>query len=227
MAERSFDEVRRDFQGTVERYDMMVVHEAPGGEYLHLTFENNNPPWGAYQCLYEVIRWPLGICIRGYAGAFVFRNPQRLFEDCGKGCYRNFREEDLPEYLEKLHEASREGCRVFSLDRFVEGVKDNFLWFRDSYKDRTDEESPLTQEDIDEFVDDLGSDSGDCTSAQMYEKYHDLIVHLPCYEKLQPSYYELLEDVEDHVYTPQFLWTCCALNHAIKTYDAHKAQEAA
>jgi hypothetical protein len=193
------------FENDIATHEMQVIRE--DGVNRHIRFKRP----GTMCMHFDLITWPGYLCYTGDMGTYVFRRLHDMFEFFRRGENRDPYQISLGYWAEKLEASDRNGAKEWDADQFVVDVHEHF---NDATID--DDEWPKKRrialwDEIDERVLRAAEDGEHFASAALHDFEYDGF-RFQDWER------------DSRVWTHRFLWCCHALEWAIGTYDAARAE---
>lgn len=218
MSRPDYSRTRASFQRDTAEHQMDVLLDS--GVYRHLRFSNG----GSSVYRFDIVTWPGHLAISGDMGAAVFSRLPDMFE-----FFRtDQRPEDAPDELRVNAGYWAEKCvanngepEEFSSDLFEQIVRehfDSYMEFRDSEEEGFEEARAELWAEIEGELFGMYDSTGDALGAAMSfksgdKRFGDFNMH---------EAWDWGNSVE--VYTYRFIWRLYAIAHAVKAYDAAKAE---
>jgi len=206
-------EIEGQFLKDVAHHQMSVIRD--DGTHRHLRFAN--PNCGSYW--FDIITYPGELVITGDCGTYVFRRLTDMFEFFRtdreymerKGCKLAIN----PGYwAEKVQAHPARGLKEFDEEKFDRAVMEHLRnWIR-GHRDRTDknERRELWEAVVNEVI---RADGTDRKQVAAYDFHHTV-------RKGLDFYFQDFWEVNVERWTHGFIWNCCAIAWAVKTYDEAK-----
>lgn len=194
------------FERDIASHQMWVLRD--DGVYRHLRFKRP----GTMCMHFDLLTWPGYLCYTGDMGTYVFQRLHDMLEFFRRSENRAPYRMDLRYWAEKLQAHDQnDQTREWSGEKFREEVRDFFDQHADEEWSQARRESLWTE--IDEHV---------CSAS--YEDEHAAWVALRDFE--HDGFYFCDWEGDCRVWTHRFLWCCHAIEWAVSTYDAHRAERA-
>ena len=218
MSRPDYSRTLASFQRDTAEHQMDVLLDS--GVYRHLRFSNG----GSSVYRFDIVTWPGHLAISGDMGAAVFSRLPDMFE-----FFRaDQRPEDAPGELRINAGYWAEKCianagskEEFSSDLFEQIVREHF----DSYMEFQDSDEEGFEEARSELWDEIEGDlfgmydsAGEALGAAMSFKSGDKRFG----DFNMQEAWDWGSSIE--VYTYHFIWRLYAIDHAVKAYDAAKAE---
>lgn len=194
------------FTSEIAQHEMLVIRD--DGVNRHIRFKRP----GTMCMHFDLVTWPGYLCYTGDMGTYVFRRLHDMFEFFRRGENRGQYRIDFRYWAEKLEASDRgDGVRKWSDKRFLADV-------RDVFDEHTSDEDAWPEERKSALWDEI--DAQVCAAADNSE--HHAWVALWEFEHDGFNFRDWERDSKE--WAPRFLWCCYALEWAITTYDASKAE---
>lgn len=184
------------FAADVAQHELTVLHD--DGLYRHLRFAKP----GTGNKAFTIVTWPGRLCFCGDMGTFVFQRIDDMLQ---------FFRHDAPNFgywAEKCVAHDRSGVRAYDADEFRRAVNELAA---ERLEDETPELRAAVLEALEERV------------LYRADDEHDARRALAEFEEKGVGFSDTWE-LTFEIYTFRFTWCCQALVHAVKAYDAQRAQ---
>lgn len=191
----------------IATHEMQVMRD--DGVSRHLRFKRPST-----MCMhFDILTWPGYLCYTGDMGTFVFRRVTDMLEFFRAGKNDKPYRIDFRYWAEKVEAADKgDGLEAFSAEKFKAEVRDYFEQATDDTDAWTDERKAALWEEIESDVLWPVADDGESVAwAALRDFNHDDFR----FDDWERSCKE---------YSHRFLWCCHALEWAVRTYDAAKAE---
>lgn len=195
---------KKEFLRDVAEHRMKVLRD--DGVYRHLEFRGES----GWHHWFEIVTWPMGLCIRGDMGTWTFSRLTDMFE-----FFRPSTGElsiNKSYWREKLLHGNKSGydaAKVFSMDALRRQVFDHL----DNW-DLSEDEKESVKADLEEEV------LGFCD----YEK-HEALTALYGFRNLLGVQFDPTDGPFGDDWSYHYVWCCWAIVWAIQQYDKEGAKK--
>lgn len=198
---------KESFLKDVATHAMTIIKS--DGPHRHIRFKKP----GTMCMHFDLITWPGYLCYTGDMGTFVFRRTTDMLEFFRAGRNDKPYRIDFRYWAEKVEAADKgDGLEAFSAEKFKAEVRDYFEQATDDTDAWTDERKTALWKEIESDVIGRVEDDGEGVAwVALRDFNHDGFRFDDWYRSCKE-------------YSHRFLWCCHALEWAVRTYDAAKAE---